>query len=193
MNYSAGGLVTAVAPVVVRCNGIWVGWPGLHLTNESERIPESDPNDKTPTAGLRSDKVLAVRLDPQVFDSYYNGCCNGTFWPLFHSMPDRANFSADHWKAYCEVNQEFATKTIAALKLIGDSPESGPPLVWLHDYHLMLAANTIRNEADDLGMKMKLGFFLHIPFPPWDIFRLFPWSDEILQGMLGMINILHCF
>uniref|UniRef100_A0A1B6KCL4 Uncharacterized protein n=1 Tax=Graphocephala atropunctata TaxID=36148 RepID=A0A1B6KCL4_9HEMI len=182
---SAGGLVTAVAPVVVRCKGIWVGWPGIHIKDETERIPESDPNDQTPTAGLLSEKVLAVRLDPQVFDSYYNGCCNGTFWPLFHSMPDRANFSADHWRAYCEVNQEFANKTIAALKLIADSPESGPPLVWLHDYHLMLAANTIRNEADDLGMKMKLGFFLHIPFPPWDIFRLFPWADEVLQGMLG--------
>ncbi|XP_054265178.1 uncharacterized protein LOC128988028 isoform X2 [Macrosteles quadrilineatus] len=182
---SAGGLVTAVAPVVVRCQGIWVGWPGIHLTDPNEKIPESDPKDQTPTSGLKSEKVIAVRVDPQVFDSYYNGCCNGTFWPLFHSMPDRAAFSADHWKAYCEVNQEFATQTIVALKKLADSPDSGPPLVWLHDYHLMLAANTIRNEGDDLGLRMKLGFFLHIPFPPWDIFRLFPWADEILQGMLG--------
>lgn len=59
------------------------------------------------------------------------------------------------------------------------------PLVWVHDYHLMLAANWIRQMAEEANITLKLGFFLHIPFPPWDIFRLFPWSDEILQGMLG--------
>ncbi|KAL1140025.1 hypothetical protein AAG570_007002 [Ranatra chinensis] len=60
-----------------------------------------------------------------------------------------------------------------------------PPLVWLHDYHLMVAANTVRQFADTNKLRLNLGFFLHIPFPPWDIFRLFPWADEILQGMLG--------
>lgn len=55
----------------------------------------------------------------------------------------------------------------------------------MHDYHLMLAANWIRQAAEDKKLRLKLGFFLHIPFPPWDIFRLFPWADEILQGMLG--------
>lgn len=65
---------------------------------------------------------------------------------------------------------------------------NGTPLVWVHDYHLMLAANWIRQAADEKKLKLKLGFFLHIPFPPWDIFRLFPWADEILQGMLGTKN-----
>ncbi|XP_026807687.1 alpha,alpha-trehalose-phosphate synthase [UDP-forming]-like [Rhopalosiphum maidis] len=182
---SAGGLVTAVAPVVVQGNGLWIGWAGVHL-EEGEKIPESDPNDTTPTAGLRSDKVIPVDFDPQTFDSYYNGCCNGTFWPLFHSMPDRAQFSADSWKSYCAVNKEFASKTVGALEnLSREDTDSGTPLVWLHDYHLMLAANSIRNAADEKNLKFKLGFFLHIPFPPWDIFRLFPWADEILQGMLG--------
>ncbi|CAH0385980.1 unnamed protein product [Bemisia tabaci] len=144
---NAGGLVTAVAPVV----------------------------------------VVAVHVEPAIFDAYYNGCCNGTFWPLFHSMPDRTIFSADNWKAYQAVNLEFAEKTVNALRRLIETEEenAGTPLVWLHDYHLMLAANTIRNSADDLGLKCKLGFFLHIPFPPWDIFRLFPWADEVLQGMLG--------
>ncbi|XP_018915964.1 LOW QUALITY PROTEIN: uncharacterized protein [Bemisia tabaci] len=184
---SAGGLVTAVAPVVVRGKGLWVGWPGIHLVNLSEPIPESDPADQTPTAGLLSEKVVAVHVEPAIFDAYYNGCCNGTFWPLFHSMPDRTIFSADNWKAYQAVNLEFAEKTVNALRRLIETEEenAGTPLVWLHDYHLMLAANTIRNSADDLGLKCKLGFFLHIPFPPWDIFRLFPWADEVLQGMLG--------
>ncbi|XP_015372030.1 PREDICTED: alpha,alpha-trehalose-phosphate synthase [UDP-forming]-like [Diuraphis noxia] len=182
---SAGGLVTAVAPVVVQGNGLWIGWAGIHL-EEGEKIPESDPNDTTPTAGLRSDKVIHVDFDPQTFDSYYNGCCNGTFWPLFHSMPDRAQFSGDSWKSYCAVNKEFASKTIGALENLSRvETDSGTPLVWLHDYHLMLAANNIRNVADEKNLKFKLGFFLHIPFPSWDIFRLFPWADEILQGMLG--------
>jgi hypothetical protein len=57
-------------------------------------------------------QVVAVHVEPTIFDSYYNGCCNGTFWPLFHSMPDRATFIADHWKAYSIVNEEFAAKTV---------------------------------------------------------------------------------
>lgn len=90
--------MTAVAPVVIKGKGIWVGWPGIHLDDPNEPIPESDPNDKTPTAGLLSKQVVAVHCDRHLFEQFYNGCCNGTFWPLFHSMPDRAEFSADTWK-----------------------------------------------------------------------------------------------
>lgn len=184
---SAGGLVTAVAPVVINGNGLWVGWPGIHLENPDEPIPESDPNDITPTAGLLSKRVMPVHVNPEIFNSYYNGCCNGTFWPLFHSMPDRATFNAEHWRAYVQVNKEFAAKTFRALAMVDKSDDKEPdaPLVWVHDYHLMLAANWIRQMAEEANIVCKLGFFLHIPFPPWDIFRLFPWSDEILQGMLG--------
>ncbi|XP_049825388.1 uncharacterized protein LOC109594568 isoform X3 [Aethina tumida] len=181
---SAGGLVTAVAPVVVNGGGLWVGWPGIHLEDPKEPIPESDPSDITPTAGLKSDKVVAVRIDPVMFDSYYNGCCNATFWPLFHSMPDRATFINEHWQNYVKANQEFAQCTMTALRSLPKNP-SAPPLIWIHDYHLMLAANWIRQTAEDENIPCKLGFFLHIPFPPWDICRLFPWSDEILQGMLA--------
>ncbi|KAF9409913.1 hypothetical protein HW555_010845 [Spodoptera exigua] len=185
---SAGGLVTAVAPVVIRGSGIWVGWPGIHLDDPNEKIPESNPNDKTPTAGLLSEKIVPIHAEPKLFDSYYNGCCNGTFWPLFHSMPDRATFIADHWKAYIKCNEEFAEKTVHALHLLKQQKGkngNSPPIVWVHDYHLMLAANWIRQRAEEDEIKCKLAFFLHIPFPPWDIFRLFPWSDEVLQGILG--------
>ncbi|XP_046388620.1 alpha,alpha-trehalose-phosphate synthase [UDP-forming] [Ischnura elegans] len=180
---SAGGLVTAVAPVVIRCQGLWVGWPGIQL-EEGETIPESDANDSTPTAGLLSKQVVPVTVEKELFDKYYNGFCNATFWPLFHSMPDRAIFLADNWKAYVQVNQMFAHHAIKALKKSGNSSNQFP-LIWIHDYHLMLAANTIRQEAEDANLLCKIGFFLHIPFPPWDIFRLFPWDDEVLQGVLG--------
>lgn len=82
-------------------------------------------------------------MDPVVFDAYYNGCCNGTFWPLFHSMPDRATFKGEYWKSYVKANKEFADCTIRALKSL-PSDATEVPLVWVHDYHLMLAANWIR-------------------------------------------------
>lgn len=103
-------------------------------------------------------------------------------------MPDRATFIADHWRAYIKINEEFAEKTVYALRLLKENKEkngNSPPIIWIHDYHLMLAANWIRQKAEEDDLKCKLAFFLHIPFPPWDIFRLLPWSDEVLQGILG--------
>ncbi|BES87211.1 synthase [Nesidiocoris tenuis] len=180
--HSAGGLVTAVAPVVVENDGKWVGWPGPDY-DFGEPLPESSVDDTSPTAGLKSSNVIPVALEPHLYQSYYNGCCNETFWPLFHSMPDKAVFSADYWKAYVEANELFARNTIKALENACDPDD--PPLVWIHDYHLMLAAHAIRQYAANRQYKIKLGFFLHIPFPAWDLIRLFPWADEILQGMLA--------
>ena len=97
--FSAGGLVTAVAPVVIDCEGLWVGWTGLDNFNCAiERIPESEPDDRAPTAGLKSTQAVPVDVEPILFDRYYNGCCNETFWPLFHSMPDRAVFNSGTWE-----------------------------------------------------------------------------------------------
>lgn len=132
--------------------------------------------------------MVCVDCEPEEFDSFYNGCCNGTFWPLFHSMPGRATFSDEHWQNYVKVNQLFAAKTIEALEKCHarSAPNSGNvPIVWIHDYQLMLAANWVREEAEEKNLAFQLAFFLHIPFPPWDIFRLFPWADELLQGMLS--------
>lgn len=185
----AGGLVTAVAPVVVETEGLWVGWSGLHLEDNNLEIPESDPNDQSPTAGLKSSQVIPVTVPKKQFDDYYNGCCNATFWPLFHSMPDRATFQADKWEAYRQVNAEFARMTVEAVKRLHNQNPGSVPLVWLHDYHMMLAANTIREKCDELNLPIKMAFFLHIPFPSWDIVRLFPWDDELLQGILGCDSI----
>lgn len=94
-----------MAPVVVEKDGLWIGWAGVNLKN-GEQIPESDPNDTTPTAGLRSNQVIPLAFDHQTFDSYYDGCCNGTFWPLFHSMPDKTQFSAKSWKVSLYLTKE---------------------------------------------------------------------------------------
>uniref|UniRef100_A0A6A7FPD3 Alpha,alpha-trehalose-phosphate synthase [UDP-forming]-like n=2 Tax=Hirondellea gigas TaxID=1518452 RepID=A0A6A7FPD3_9CRUS len=185
----AGGLVTAVAPVVVETNGLWIGWPGVFLEDNLEYIPESSPNDKSPTAGLKSEQVIPVNLPRDQFNAYYNGCCNATFWPLFHSMPDRALFQADKWEAYLSVNEEFAKLTMLAVRRVIAKEPGVVPLVWIHDYHLMCTANFIRSACEAEGITIKLAFFLHIPFPSWDIMRLFPWDDELLQNILGCDSI----
>lgn len=100
-------------------------------------------------------------------------------------MPDRATFKGEHWRNYAIANKEFADCTMRALRSLPRKTGNEIPLIWIHDYHLMLAANSIRQAAEEEGISCKLGFFLHIPFPSWDIFRLVPWSDEILQGMLA--------
>lgn len=89
--------------------------------------------------------MVVVDTDKKTFDMYYNGCCNETFWPLFHSMPDRTTFIADNWKAYVKVNQIFADKALKALKMVvAEKTDDVTPIIWIHDYHLMLAANWIR-------------------------------------------------
>lgn len=187
---SAGGLVTAVAPVVVECRGTWIGWSGLHDVGPDTPIPEADPDDKAPTAGLLSKQIIPVHIERDEFEAYYNGCCNGTLWPLFHSMPDRAVFQADTWEKYCIVNEKFAQSTLTAIrdandKLNAEDKQDVFPLVWIHDYQLLVAATLIRNKCKEENLRCRLGFFLHIPFPAWDLMRLFPWDDEILQGMLA--------
>ncbi|XP_071743479.1 uncharacterized protein [Lepeophtheirus salmonis] len=208
---SAGGLVTAVAPVVIACKGIWVGWTGLYDFKEGiDVIPESSPDDKNPTAGLQSSQAFPVTVEPKLFDDYYNGCCNGIFWPLFHSMPDRAVFEIAFWKAYTKVNKAFAMTTMNAIRKVNQERMKVPenkrcpsPIVWLHDYHLMKAANIIRDTCKDEGIEIRMAFFLHIPFPTFDILRICPWVDEILMGVLGCdlvgfhiddycINFLDC-
>lgn len=179
---SAGGLVTAVAPVVVQSKGVWIGWPGPNVL-EGQPIPEANANDNSPTSGLLSSQVIPVHLTTSQYQLYYNGCCNATFWPLFHSMPDKAVFDESYWVAYRQVNERFAQSTLAALRQLNQ--DGSVPLVWIHDYHLMLAATTIRQVAEEEDIPCKIGYFLHIPFPPWDMIKIFPWYDDILQGILG--------
>jgi trehalose 6-phosphate synthase/phosphatase len=183
---SAGGLVTAVAPVVARCKGKWVGWTGVFYgpNEEPDPIPEADINDKTPTAGIKAEQIVPVYCDERRFKNYYDGCCNGGLWPLFHSMQDRAVFKDDHWQDYVAVNKLFAEKTVEAIRNVREANSNITPLIWIHDSQLMLAASTIRELSKKDNIPIKIGFFLHIPFPPFDILSTCPWSKEILCGLL---------
>ena len=183
---SAGGLVTAVAPVVVASGGMWVGWPG-DLFKPGDKIPESDSNDNSPTAALKSEQIVPVDLTAEEYESYYNGFCNGTLWPIFHSMPDRAIFVQEQWEAYQRVNRKFARSAVDAIKKWNQKHPGKTPTIWIQDYHLLLTASLIHNMLIDDGDLSEpiCAFFLHIPMPSYDILKIVPWEDDIIKGMLG--------
>jgi len=161
----SGGLVTALAPVLKDRGGLWIGWPG---TTESEGVNEALEG-LDPTVGY---SLVPVHLTLEEQAEYYRGFANEVVWPLFHDLQSHCNFDPTYWKTYQSVNRKFAGVV---------AEHTGPDdFVWLHDYHLLLAARELRS----LGVKSKLGFFLHVPFPPLDIFVKLPWRLELLLGLL---------
>jgi trehalose 6-phosphate synthase/phosphatase len=158
---SAGGLISALAPVLRKRGGTWVGWPGIEV-RENEQL------------SVRGEvyRVAPVLLSEGEVARYYHGFSNRTLWPLMHSMPTRARFEGRDWETYKRVNERFAEVAVA------EAEDSG--LIWIHDYQLLLTPPGIRQRLPET----QLAFFLHIPFPPYDVFRLLPWDREILRGML---------
>ncbi|XP_039297532.1 alpha,alpha-trehalose-phosphate synthase [UDP-forming] [Nilaparvata lugens] len=190
---SAGGLVTAVAPVVIECKGLWIGWSGLHDIEPGTPIPEADPADKAPTSGLLSSQVRSTNntLFPKIF-KYSTRYSLFTLFTnsLYCQMNLHSSLIEFLLKAYLRVNEEFARCTIAALRKIvaeldAEGKDNVAPVIWIHDYQLFTVATSVRQAVEEENLRCKLGFFLHIPFPSWDIMRLFPWDDEILQGILA--------
>jgi trehalose 6-phosphate synthase/phosphatase len=162
----SGGLVSALVPVLRDRGGTWIGWPG---TSENG-------------AGL-SEALLAasrklgitlrgVQLDAADVDNFYHGFSNEIIWPLFHDFASLCRFEAKYWNSYKEVNRRFAE---AVVEECGKAD-----FVWVHDYHLM----NVAAEARSLGCKVRMGFFLHIPFPPPDIFFKLPWRSTLLHALL---------
>ncbi len=159
---SPGGLVSALEPVLNKRGGTWIGWPGLALQGDEE-IP----------SGGEPYRIAPVQLSETEIARYYHGFSNRTLWPLLHSLPVHARFSRRDFETYARVNQRFADQAVAE----AESAE----LIWIHDYQLMLAPGHVRVAVPEA----RLAFFLHIPFPPYDIFRLLPWDRELLRGLLA--------
>ena len=159
---SSGGLVSALEPVLRKRGGTWVGWPGMGLEN-GEEIP----------TGKEPYRVAPVALSESDIARYLHGFSNRTLWPLFHSQSSLARFDRKDFVRYEKVNGLFAE----AISREARHDE----LIWIHDYHLMMAASQIREVLPEA----RLAFFLHIPFPPYDIFRLLPWDRELLRGLLA--------
>ena len=158
---SPGGLVAALQPVLAERGGAWVGWPGD--TEGDQALPAE-------VEGLR---LHAVPLSKDEHAGYYAGFSNATLWPLYHDNVRPPEFHRRWWHTYQAVNQRFAAAAAAV------APDGGA--VWVHDYHLSLVPAMLRALRPDL----RIGFFLHIPFPPMELFAQLPWRSAMLEGMLG--------
>jgi trehalose 6-phosphate synthase/phosphatase len=163
---SSGGLVSALEPVLRKRGGTWVGWPGITL-KRGDVLPELEQS------GDGSYRIAPILLSETEINRYYHGFSNRTLWPLFHSLHERAVFDRRDWEAYRRVNERFAS--------VAASHAGDVDLVWVQDYHLLLAPLELRRT---LGGR-RIGFFLHVPFPPFDVFRLLPWDRELLRGLLA--------
>lgn len=168
---SAGGLATGLSAFLESCpkelEFLWIGWPGKELNHEEFQIL----NNK-----LRKDyNSLPVSIPESLNEKFYYGFCNKTLWPLFHYFPGFTEYNPEHWEAYLEVNQIFCS-------FIDKFIQPGD-ILWIHDYHFLILPRLIRERHPDI----EIGFFLHIPFPTYEIFRLLPkkWREELLLGMLG--------
>lgn len=157
---SPGGLVTALEPVMRRKGGAWIGWHGA--ADEKVRPFRHDGMDLVPVP-LSSDEV----------EDYYEGFSNATLWPLYHDVVVSPEFHREWWDAYVQVNQRFANR---AAKIARRNA-----VVWVQDYQLQLVPQMLRELRPDL----RIGFFLHIPFPPVELFMQMPWRTEIVEGLLG--------
>ncbi|MBA3265238.1 MAG: trehalose-6-phosphate synthase, partial [Nocardioidaceae bacterium] len=153
-------LVTALEPVLRRQEGVWIGWPGGPLENY-------DPFD---VEGL---SVVPIPVSDQDVDYYYDGMSNGTLWPLYHDLVAKPAFHREWWDSYVKVNRRFA-------RAAAESAEQGG-FVWVQDYQLQLVPAMLREIRPDV----RIGFFMHIPFPPTELFSQLPWRNEILNGLLG--------
>jgi trehalose 6-phosphate synthase/phosphatase len=172
---SAGGLVSGLSAYLDSLKGssftpsdyVWVGWSG-------SVVPEK-MKEELKSRALAEFNAYPVMLSERAMDKFYQGFCNKTIWPLFHYFPTYAVYDADYWAQYQRVNEIFCDTVMEIIK-----PDD---LVWVHDYHLMLLPRLIRERMPHVP----IGFFLHVPFPDYEIFRLLPgaWRREILEGLLG--------
>lgn len=157
---SPGGLVTALEPLLRRQRGAWIGWPGI-VDGPEEPIIEDDM------------QLVPVRLSAEDVAEYYEGFSNATLWPLYHDVIVKPIYHREWWDRYVEVNRRFAEATSRAA--------AEGATVWVQDYQLQLVPKMLRMLRPDLT----IGFFLHIPFPPVELFMQMPWRTEIIEGLLG--------
>ncbi|MES1185222.1 MAG: bifunctional alpha,alpha-trehalose-phosphate synthase (UDP-forming)/trehalose-phosphatase [Myxococcales bacterium] len=171
---SAGGLVSALSGYLQRrkleqpdVEFVWAGWAGADLSAEETERLRADAREKH--------GAYPLSLDAANMDRFYHGFCNGTLWPLFHYFPSYATYDEQDWETYRRVNQSFCDELA---QLVQPDDE-----IWVHDYQLLLLPGLLRKRLPDAS----IGFFLHIPFPSFEVFRQLPtrWRGELLEGVLG--------
>src|SRR4051794_9183633 len=157
---SPGGLVTALEPFVAGRGGAWVGWSG-----SAGEAPEPFES-----GGMQ---LMPVPLSEEEVDGYYEGMSNASLWPLYHDVVEKPEYHRHWWDTYVQVNKRFAAR---AAEVAGEDA-----IVWVHDYQLQLVPALLRQLRPDLT----IGFFLHIPFPPYELFTQLPWRQAVIEGLLG--------
>ena len=172
---SSGGVTTGLSNYLARPRAektgpvdfMWFGWPGITIAPEHQEAVRD--------YGRKHFRVSPVFLPEESMDRFYHGFCNKTIWPLFHYFPSLTHYEGEYWQEYKQVNRVFAERLLEELR-----PDD---VVWIHDYQLMLLPGLIRERFPD----MAIGFFLHIPFPSFEVFRMLPseWRSGIVEGLLG--------
>lgn len=161
---SPGGVASGLGSIYKTGTNIWIGWPGISVDESRE---------KEVTGRLSKLNLVPVFLTENDIAQYYEGYSNATLWPVFHYMPSYAQYDDVFWEYYKSVNEKFKEVVLAHAEA-GDT-------IWIHDYQLLLLPSLIREAIPDIT----IGFFLHVPFPSFELFRLLPHRNELLSGMLG--------
>lgn len=162
---SVGGLATGLDSLNIPVEMHWIGWPGIYTDDEEKK--------KTIRKDLKRQRIHPVFMTVKQTHFYYEGYSNSTIWPLFHYFYEYTSFDLKCWEVYREVNRLFMQEIINIAK-----PDD---LIWVHDYHLMLLPGLLRDKLPGC----RIGYFIHIPFPSYELFRMLPERAEILQGLLG--------
>ena len=166
IRHTAGGLATGLRGPHEAGEGLWFGWTGAMTGMRAATKQKA-------LELLRNERFVPIELSKSEVEGYYNQFSNGVLWPIFHYLVDRLPMEMPHWRVYKAINQRFADE-VAARWRPGDK-------IWVHDFHLMLVPQMLRERLPDA----RIGFFLHIPFPSSDVFRVLPWRAELLRGLLG--------
>ncbi len=161
---SEGGLATGLADVYKKDNIIWIGWPGIEIPEDRQ---------KEVTALLLQLKLVPVYLTQEEINLFYEGFSNEVLWPVFHYMVTYARYEQTYWNAYQQVNKKFSE--------VCEVNYNTNDKIWIQDYQLLTLAGMLRKKIKNAT----IGFFQHIPFPSFEIFRLIPWREELVEGMLG--------
>ena len=162
---SEGGLATGLGSIYKQGDNVWIGWPGIYMADAKE--------EKTIRNSLKKENMAPVNLNEEEIKLYYEGFSNETLWPTFHYFNQFALYKKSYWQAYERVNQKFCDAVLEIAK-----PDD---TIWVHDYQLLLLPQLIRDRLPNVS----IGFFLHIPFPSFEVFRLLPWRRQLLDGVLG--------
>ena len=175
---AAGGLITAMEPILFDADGVWLGWDG-YISEEADKkkvelidVRDIETSEEFDRSKGKSYRIGCIPVTARELDEYYNRFSNGTLWALFHYFFEKSFIDYSAWRTYLEVNQRFAEYI--------DKFAAKDDVIWVQDFHLFMVPYFLRK----LRPEQEIHFFLHIPFPHYDIFSILPWQRQILESLL---------